>query len=121
MSLQYTIVLRREPDGSAVNVHVPALPGVFTWGANEEEAIASAREAIALHLEGFRERGLPLPANRVSRFKKHGYPRATPRSLSRRTQHHIRKPFSRASNAIRTIQIAPLLSGSRDADEPRIA
>jgi predicted RNase H-like HicB family nuclease len=69
MTHSYTIVLTEEPDGSAFNVRVPAMPGVFTWGKTEAEAVDSAREAIALHLEGFRERGQPYPADR--------HPRAT--------------------------------------------
>ena len=64
---RYTIILTTEPDGHAVNVRVPAMPGVHTWGATETEAIASAREAIALHLESYRERGLPVPQDRRPR------------------------------------------------------
>jgi predicted RNase H-like HicB family nuclease len=39
-----------EPTGYAVMV--PALPGAFSYGATAEEAMANAREAIALHIEG---------------------------------------------------------------------
>lgn len=53
--LTYTVVLTPEPDGSAINVRVPAMPGLFTWGPTYEAAIASAREAIVLHLEGYLE------------------------------------------------------------------
>lgn len=49
---RYTVVLTPEPDGSAYNVTVPALPGCFTWGNTVEEALEQAREAIALYLEG---------------------------------------------------------------------
>jgi antitoxin HicB len=66
MTHTYTIVLT--PDDGQFSVRVPALPGVFTWGTSEDEAIASAREAIALHLEGYRERGLPAPADRPIRL-----------------------------------------------------
>ena len=52
---RYTVVLTREPDGSAYNVTVPALPGCFTWGATVEEALTMAREAIALYLVGKEE------------------------------------------------------------------
>jgi predicted RNase H-like HicB family nuclease len=60
----YTVVLTPEPDGSAVNAVVPALPGVLTWGRSIEEAYASAAEAVLLHLEGYRERGRPFPSDR---------------------------------------------------------
>ncbi len=56
---RYTVVLTPEPDGSAYNVTVPALPGCFTWGRTVEEALAMAREAIALYLEGEEDVSLP--------------------------------------------------------------
>jgi predicted RNase H-like HicB family nuclease len=62
--LTYTVVLTPEPDGSAVNVTVPAMPGVFTWGRTTQEALFSAADAIRLHLEGYLERGQPLPKDR---------------------------------------------------------
>lgn len=49
---RFTIVLTPEPDGTAYNVAVPALPGCATWGATVEEAIAMAKDAIAVYLEG---------------------------------------------------------------------
>lgn len=49
---RFTIVLTPQPDGSAYNVTVPALPGCVTWGATVEEAIEMAKDAIALYLEG---------------------------------------------------------------------
>ena len=57
----YTVVLTPEPDGSAVNATVPALPGVLTWGRTIDGAYASAAEAVLLHLEGYRERDQPFP------------------------------------------------------------
>ena len=39
---RYTIILTPEPDGSAYNVTVPALPGCFTYGDTVEEAIEMA-------------------------------------------------------------------------------
>jgi predicted RNase H-like HicB family nuclease len=66
--MRYTVVLIPEPDGSAVNVEVPAMPGVHTWGRTEAEALDSAREAIALHLEGYAERGRPAPRDRRPRI-----------------------------------------------------
>jgi predicted RNase H-like HicB family nuclease len=63
----YSVVLTPEPDGSAVNAAVPALPGVLTWGRTIDEAYASAAEAVLLHLEGYRERGHPFPRDRPVR------------------------------------------------------
>ena len=59
--MRYTVVLTPEQDGSAYNVTVPSMPGCLTWGATVDDALASAREAIALDLEGYAERGEPYP------------------------------------------------------------
>ena len=42
------IVLTPEPDGSAYNVTVPALPGCLTRGPTVDAALPMAEEAIAL-------------------------------------------------------------------------
>ena len=60
----YTIVLTQEPDGSAYNVIVPALPGCLTFGATVEEAIERAKEAIALYLDDVIACGEPIPEER---------------------------------------------------------
>ncbi len=49
-SLNYRILLRREPEGG-YTVTVPMLPGCVTFGETIEEAITMAREAIELDLE----------------------------------------------------------------------
>lgn len=56
---RYTVVLTPEPDGSAYNVTVPALPGCFTWGETVEEALAMAHDAVTLYLQ--EEEDAPLP------------------------------------------------------------
>ena len=50
-----------EPDGSAWNVSVPALPGCFTCGASEGEALERAEEAIRCHIRGLLADGAPVP------------------------------------------------------------
>ena len=65
----YTIELEpTEPCGYAVSV--PALPGVLTFGDTVEEAMAMAREAIALHIEGLRAHGEPIPTEEPPRRKR---------------------------------------------------
>ena len=65
----YTVeLIPTEPDG--YSVHVPALPGVITEGGTVEEALAMAREAIALHIEGLREDGLEIPVEPPSRRRR---------------------------------------------------
>lgn len=58
---RYTVVLDAEPDGSAYNVSVPALPGCFTWGETFEEAVRMARGAIAGHVAALRDLGEEVP------------------------------------------------------------
>jgi predicted RNase H-like HicB family nuclease len=47
----YKVVYELEPDGSAWNVSVPELPGVYTWASSVRKAREHAREAIALWLD----------------------------------------------------------------------
>jgi antitoxin HicB len=61
-NLTFSITLRPEPEGG-FTVRVPALPEIVTYGEDEDEAIAMARNAIELVLESRRERGEPIPAH----------------------------------------------------------
>ena len=56
----YTVLLRPEPEGG-FTVLVPSLPGIVTYGETETEALAMAEDAIALHIRGLAEDGLPIP------------------------------------------------------------
>ena len=56
----YTVVLQPEPEGG-FTVRVPALPEVVTYGADEQEALQMAKEAIELSIEHRLGRGEPLP------------------------------------------------------------
>ena len=49
------------------HVYAPDLPGLHTEGETLEEAIANAREALQLHVEGLREDGRPIDAGVVRR------------------------------------------------------
>ena len=49
MEKTYTIVLRPEPEGG-FTVRVPALPEIVSYGEDEEEALAMAKDAIELCL-----------------------------------------------------------------------
>jgi predicted RNase H-like HicB family nuclease len=62
-ALRYAVLLEPEPDGSAYNVIVPALPEIATFGSTPEHALEMAREAIALSLEYRRDKGLEIPAS----------------------------------------------------------
>ena len=58
--MNYPIVLHKDK-GSDFGVTVPDLPGCFSAGRAVDEALAMAKEAIELHLEGLIKEGLPIP------------------------------------------------------------
>jgi predicted RNase H-like HicB family nuclease len=53
MSLRYLIVLHKSKEGYAVSC--PALPGCWSQGATEEEALENIREAIREYLVAIKE------------------------------------------------------------------
>lgn len=57
--MRYAIVIEKA-EGN-YSAYVPDLPGCVATGATVEQAEESIREAIAFHLEGIREDGLPIP------------------------------------------------------------
>jgi len=61
--MQFPIVLHTD-DGIRYGATVPDLPGCFSAGDTLEEALASVKEAIDLHLEGMVEDGGKVPAAR---------------------------------------------------------
>jgi len=56
----YTITLRPEPEGG-FTVRVPAFPEIVTYGEDEQEALAMAKDAIELVLVSRKERGEEIP------------------------------------------------------------
>ncbi len=57
--MRYAIVI--ENAGNNFSAYVPDLPGCVATGATLEEAENVIREAIAFHIDGLREDGLPVP------------------------------------------------------------
>lgn len=57
--MRYAVVI--ESAGSNYSAYVPDLPGCIATGASLAEVEAAIREAIAFHLDGLREDGLPIP------------------------------------------------------------
>lgn len=55
----WTVVYERGP--SSWGAYVPALPGLGVAGNTRAEVERLIREAIAFHLEGLIEDGLPVP------------------------------------------------------------
>ena len=58
---RYTIILQPDEDEGGYTVTVPALPGCVTQGETLEEAIAMAKDAIRLHIEGLIADGEAVP------------------------------------------------------------
>ncbi len=58
-TLRYAIVIEKAESNYAG--YVPDLPGCVATGATVPQVEASLREAIAFHLDGMREDGLPVP------------------------------------------------------------
>lgn len=57
--MRYAIVI--EQAGNNFSAYVPDLPGCVATGKTIEEVEQQMREAIAFHLDGLREDGLPIP------------------------------------------------------------
>ena len=63
----FAVTLRPEPEGG-FTVRVPALPEIVTYGADEAEALAMAKEAIELSLEHRIAEGQDLPPDQPARM-----------------------------------------------------
>lgn len=57
--MRYAIVIERAENN--LSAYAPDLPGCVATGATIEEVETEMREAIAFHLDGLREDGLPIP------------------------------------------------------------
>ncbi|HEY7036992.1 MAG TPA: type II toxin-antitoxin system HicB family antitoxin [Thermomicrobiales bacterium] len=64
--LTYSVLLQPDPDEGGYTVTVPELPGIVTQGETFEEALAMARDAIVLHVEGLAADGLDVPIERAA-------------------------------------------------------
>ena len=58
--MKYLIVL--EPTSTGFSAYSPDLDGCVAAGDDREETIALMTEAIAFHLEGLAEAGVPVPS-----------------------------------------------------------
>jgi predicted RNase H-like HicB family nuclease len=57
--MRYAVVIEKAAHNYAA--YVPDLPGCVATGATLAEVEAEIRDAIAFHVEGLREDGLPVP------------------------------------------------------------
>lgn len=56
---KYALII--EPGPGNFSAYIPDLPGCISTGASPAEVERNMREALALHLEGLAEDGLPIP------------------------------------------------------------
>ncbi len=57
--MKYAVII--EKGDTSYGAYVPDLPGCVAVGESLDEVKRLIREAIAFHLEGLREEGLPIP------------------------------------------------------------
>jgi predicted RNase H-like HicB family nuclease len=57
--MRYAIVIEKAQEN--YSAYVPDLPGCITTGKTLEEVEKNMTEAIAFHLEGLQQEGLPIP------------------------------------------------------------
>ena len=57
--MKYAVVIEKA-EGN-YSAYVPDLPGCIATGSTVQEVESELREAIALHIEGMREDGTPVP------------------------------------------------------------
>lgn len=58
--MRYAIVI--EKAAANYSAYVPDLPGCVATGASPDQVEALLREAIAMHIAGLKEDGIPVPA-----------------------------------------------------------
>jgi len=58
--VKYLVVV--EKAAGNYSAYVPDLPGCVATGGTLEDVQQNIREAVAMHMEGLREDGLPVPA-----------------------------------------------------------
>jgi antitoxin HicB len=61
MRYAYPVVLDPEPDGSAINVSFPDVPGALTWGDDNAEALDLAQDCLVTALYGYLRDDEPIP------------------------------------------------------------
>ena len=57
--MRYAVVIEKGPQ--SYGAHAPDLPGCIAVGDTIEEVERLIRQAIALHIQGLQEDGLPVP------------------------------------------------------------
>ena len=62
--MKYAVVIEKTPNN--YSAYVPDLPGCVATGRTRDEVARQIHAAIAFHLDGMREDGLPIPEPKTS-------------------------------------------------------
>lgn len=62
--MKYTVIVEKAENN--YSAYVPDLPGCVATGKTREETARNIREAMAFHLQGLREDGIPIPEPQTS-------------------------------------------------------
>ena len=62
--MKYAVVIEKARNN--YSAYIPDLPGCVATGKTRTEVARQIREAIAFHLEGLREDGIPIPEAETS-------------------------------------------------------
>ena len=62
--MKYAVIIEKADNN--YSAYVPDLPGCVATGKTRETTAQNIREAIAFHLEGLREDGIPIPEPQTS-------------------------------------------------------
>lgn len=69
MMAEYTVVLEYDAAGKVYIARVPALRGVISQGATEQEALSNVEDALKEWIVARRGLGLPIPEAKECRIK----------------------------------------------------
>ena len=73
--LKISIDICVEPDGDEFHAYCPALKGLHTFGATEDEAVSHAMDAAIAYLQSLVKHGDPIPVACVELPQAPGTPR----------------------------------------------
>lgn len=61
METKFIVALDYDREEKVWNVCVPSLPGCFTWGKTEDEALKNASDAIRCYVDMLQKEGESIP------------------------------------------------------------
>lgn len=57
--MDYLVIIEKTDNN--YSAYLPDVPGCVAAGADKETVLANLKKALAMHLEGLKEDGLPIP------------------------------------------------------------